>query len=81
MITTYIQQKLEEAEFKILEDGTYFGEIASSPWVWANKNSLYECQRELQEVLEEWVILHIAKREKIPGVDYGAIDTTLPEYA
>jgi predicted RNase H-like HicB family nuclease len=81
MITAYIQQKLSEAQYKILEDGTYFGDIPTCPWVWSNCPTLYECQTELQEVLEEWVVLHIAKREKIPGIDYSAMDNTLPEYA
>ena len=81
MITQIIQQKLAEAQYKILENGTYFGEIVSCPGVWANTSSLSHCQSELQEVLEEWLLLHIARQETIVGISYASLQNQLPEYA
>lgn len=55
MITDFINSKLKNAAYRILGDGTYFGEIRGIKGVWANSNSLEECREELKEVLEDWV--------------------------
>lgn len=55
-ITVYIAEAMARATYKILEDGTYFGEIPGLSGVWANESTLEECRRVLQEVLEEWLI-------------------------
>jgi hypothetical protein len=43
---------MARTKFKILGDGTYFGEVPGFRGVWANANTLEECRKELQEVLE-----------------------------
>ncbi len=67
MLSKFIQKKLLTAEYKLLKDGTYFGEISSMKGVWANKKNLEECRTELAEVLEEWFLLKVRDRERIPG--------------
>ncbi len=57
MLTTYIRAAMERAQYKILEDGTYFGEIPGFQGVWANESAHEECRGVLQEVLEEWLLL------------------------
>lgn len=54
MISDYIQNKLKTASYKILKDGTYFGEIKGIKGVWANAKTLEKCREELKEVLEDW---------------------------
>lgn len=54
MITDYIAEATARATYKILEDGTYFGEIPGLSGVWANEGALERCREVLQEVLEEW---------------------------
>lgn len=66
MITTYINWALSSANYEILEDWTYYWEIPWFDWVWANANSLTECQTELREVLEEWLVIKIRKHSFIP---------------
>ena len=39
------------------EDGVYYGEIPPLAGVWATGETVEDCQRELREVLEEWVAL------------------------
>lgn len=68
MLTQYIFQQLKKAHYKILEDGTYFGEIYGVKGVWANAPTLEECRQELQEVLEDWLLLKIKDGDKIPGL-------------
>ena len=55
MLTDYILQKLAQAQYKILDDGTYFGEIPRLQGVWASEKTLEKCRETLREVLEEWL--------------------------
>ncbi len=48
---------MQRAQYKILDDGMYFGEIPDFQGVWASKANLEECRRDLQEVLEERLLL------------------------
>jgi len=66
MLTDYILQKLTQARYKILEDGTYFGEIPGLQGVWASEKTLEKCRETLREVLEEWLILKLRDGDKIP---------------
>ena len=66
MLTDYIAQKLTQARYKILEDGTYFGEIPGLQGVWASEKTLEKCREVLREVLEEWLILKLRDGDKIP---------------
>ncbi len=67
MITNYIDTKMGKAVYKILDDGTYFGEIKGVRGVWANAKTLEACREELREVLEDWLVVHIRSGEKIAG--------------
>jgi predicted RNase H-like HicB family nuclease len=66
MLTEYILKKLAQAKYKILADGMYFGEIPGLKGVWATEKTLEKCQRELREVLEDWLILKLRDDDKIP---------------
>ena len=69
MLLNYIQKALEKAEYKKLDDDTWFAEIAGFQGVWANGDSVEECRRELQEVLEEWLVLKIKDNDPIPEIE------------
>ena len=66
MLTAYIQTAMQQAQYKILEDGSYFGEIPEFQGVWANEQTLEDCRRILQEVLEEWLLLKLRDNEEVP---------------
>ena len=53
MLTKYIHEAMKLARYKILEDGTYYGDIPGFRGVLANADNLEECRDELQEVFEE----------------------------
>ena len=59
MIIEYCQNAIENANYKKLEDGTWFAEIPGFDGVWANGASVETCRKELIEVLEEWLILKL----------------------
>ncbi len=69
MFNEYIAKKLKSARYKMLKDGSYFGEILELRGVWANAKNLEDCRQELKEVLEDWFLLKISSREKIPGFE------------
>ena len=68
MLSEFINKKLREARYKVLNDESYFGEIPGLEGVWANAKNLEDCRGELQEVLEEWLVLKIRDRERIRGL-------------
>lgn len=69
MLSEYIAKKLKSAKYKLLKDGSYFGEISGIKGVWANAKNLEDCRKELKEVLEDWLFLKIREGDKIPGFD------------
>ena len=71
MLVDYVQKAMRLARFERIEDGTYFGSIPRFKGVWANEKSRATCKRELQEVLEEWIVINLrlgATLPRIPGV-------------
>ena len=70
MLTDFINRKLNTAKYKLLKDKTYFGEIPEIKGVWANAKTLEICRKELQEVLEDWLILSIKSDKQIPGFHF-----------
>ncbi|MBU3925702.1 type II toxin-antitoxin system HicB family antitoxin [Patescibacteria group bacterium] len=67
MLSEFLSKKLKNAQYKLLKDGSYFGEISGLRGVWANAKNLEDCRKELQEVLEDWLVLKVRNKEKIPG--------------
>jgi predicted RNase H-like HicB family nuclease len=68
MLTKYIETAMQQAHYKILEDGSYFGKIPALKGVWAQEETLEACRDELQEVLEGWVVLGLHLRHSIPSL-------------
>jgi predicted RNase H-like HicB family nuclease len=67
MLSEFVFKKLKSARYKILDNGSYFAEIPGLQGVWANARNLEDCRRELKEVLEDWILLKVRDRSKIPG--------------
>lgn len=72
ILTAFTEAAMREAKYKILEDGTFYGEIPLCPGVWANEDTLEKCREVLREVLEEWLILKLRDRDPLPRL--GEID-------
>ena len=67
MITEYIFYQLSQAKYKILDDGSYFGEIPKLKGLWGEGKSLEACREDLREALEDWLVLKLQDGDKIPG--------------
>jgi predicted RNase H-like HicB family nuclease len=80
MLTRYIRAAMHRAGYEILpDDGTFYGEIEGFDGVYANTKTLETCREELEEVLEEWILLRVAKHLPLPVVD--GIELTIKEVA
>ena len=73
MLTEFIYKSLKKARYELLEDKTYYGEITGLKGVWANAKKLEDCRKELQEVLEGWLILKLRDGDSIPGLKIDKI--------
>jgi predicted RNase H-like HicB family nuclease len=71
MLVEYIQKALEKAEYKKIDDGSWFAEIPGFEGVWANGTKVEECRKELIEVLEEWLILKLRDGDPLPVLNKG----------
>lgn len=80
MLTAYIDAAMGRAHYEILPEGEgYFGSIEGLQGVWANAASLEDCRRELQEVLEEWIIVGLKMGHPIPPI--GEVELNVREVA
>ena len=65
MLSEYIGKKLKLARYKILKDGSYFGEIPGLRGVWANAKNLEDCREELRSALEDWVLFKLKEGDAV----------------
>ncbi len=68
MLNEFIEKKMREAKYKVLKDGSYFGEIPGLPGIWAANRNLEDGRMELREVLEDSLFLKVRDREPVPGL-------------
>lgn len=74
MLTKYVEAAMKKAKYKPIEDGTYFGTIPGLKGLWANAVSLEECEVELRETLEDWLIVKLRHDDALPrmgGISLG----------
>ena len=69
MLIDYIQSAMRLAQYEILEDKQYYGEIPGFDGVWAQAPNLESCREELQSALEDWLILGLRMGHKLPVVN------------
>ena len=66
MIRQYVDEALRAARYDKLEDGTFYGEVPRLRGVIATADTLEGCREQLAEVVEEWMLVRVAKRLPIP---------------
>ncbi|MGB7415756.1 MAG: type II toxin-antitoxin system HicB family antitoxin [Thermosynechococcaceae cyanobacterium] len=69
MLSAYIQAAMQQANYELLADGTFYGEIPDFQGVWANEDHLESCRSELQATLEDWLLVRVADHLPVPTVD------------
>ena len=66
MIRQYVDEALKMARYDKLDGDTFYGEVPRLRGVMATASTLERCREQLAEVIEEWVLIRVAKRLPIP---------------
>ena len=66
MIREYVEEALRRAKYEKLDDGTYYAEVPGLQGVLATGRTLEACRTALAEVVEEWILVRVARGLKIP---------------
>lgn len=66
MIRQYVEKALQSARYDKLEDGTFYGAVPRLRGVLATGDTLEESRDQLAEVVEEWVLVRVAKGLAVP---------------
>ena len=68
MLNEYMNKAMQHAQYEQIDDGTIFASIPTFEGLWANAPTQKECEKELREVLEGWILLGIAHHDDLPVV-------------
>ena len=66
MISQYVATALERAQYRLIDDATFAGTVRGLRGVIATGPTLEACRRELAEVIEEWILVRVARGLAIP---------------
>jgi predicted RNase H-like HicB family nuclease len=67
-LTEYIEAAMATARFRVLEDGTWYGEIPGLRGVYSDAKTLKQSRVILREVLEDWLVFKLWNAEPLPAV-------------
>jgi len=73
MITRYIERALERARYELLADGTFAATVRGLRGVVATGATLEACRRALAEVIEEWLLVRVARGLEVPSLDGATV--------
>lgn len=69
MICEYVKCGLRKAQYDKLENGTFVAEVPGLRGVTATARTFEKCRNQLAEVIEEWVLVRVARGLKVPALD------------
>ncbi|MGH2517041.1 MAG: type II toxin-antitoxin system HicB family antitoxin [Ktedonobacterales bacterium] len=78
MFSEYVEHAMRHARYGSLEDGSYFGDIPGFDGLWADAPTRDECVQELKNVLEDWILLHVADHTPLPQIDGLSLEVGRP---
>jgi len=73
MISRYIEQALARATYEQLEDGSWSAHVRQLRGVIATGTSIEACRSQLGEVVEEWILVRVARGLSVPRIGGVAI--------
>ena len=73
MISRYVTQALARAQYRRLEDGTFAATVRGLKGVIATGATLEVCRRDLAEVVEEWVLVRVARGLPVPALGKAVV--------
>ncbi len=66
ILSEYVDRAMTEAIYDKLEDHSFVGKIPVCKGVIAFGSTLKECQNELRSTLEDWILLGLKLRHRLP---------------
>jgi predicted RNase H-like HicB family nuclease len=66
MLTQYVAKALERAVYEPIEDGAWAASVRGLRGVIATGDSVEACRQQLAEVVEEWVLVRVARQLPVP---------------
>ncbi|PSB50554.1 hypothetical protein C7B67_14050 [filamentous cyanobacterium Phorm 6] len=69
ILSEYVDRAMTEAMYDKLEDRSFVGKIPVCKGVIAFGSTLKECQNELRSTLEDWILLGLKLRHRLPIID------------
>jgi predicted RNase H-like HicB family nuclease len=70
MLTDYIQSAMQRATYRTLDnDEGIWGEVPDLEGTWACEPTYPQCQKELQSVVESWILVKLKLGHTIPVLD------------
>jgi predicted RNase H-like HicB family nuclease len=72
VFSEYVELAMADAVYDKLEDASFSGRIPSCPGVLSFAPTLKECEEELRSTLEDWVLVGLKLRHRLPVI--GNID-------
>ncbi|MDP2935753.1 MAG: type II toxin-antitoxin system HicB family antitoxin [Dehalococcoidia bacterium] len=69
MLTEYLEKAMKHAVYEEMEECGFFGHIRELKGPWAQGASKEECQADLRQVLEEWLVLALREDEELPEIE------------
>jgi predicted RNase H-like HicB family nuclease len=73
VIRQYVETALRKARYEKLRDGTFYGEVPRLRGVLATGASLEACRDQLAEVVEEWVLVRVARGLSVPPLGKAVV--------
>jgi predicted RNase H-like HicB family nuclease len=79
MIIEYIEAARARARYELIDDEEpYYGEVPDLPGVWATRKTLEECRKNLAEVIDGWIIIHLRRGLPVPKLGEITIEEIIP---
>ena len=69
MLTEYIEKAMKRAVYEEIEEGGFFGHIPELKGPWAEGATKKECQANLRQVLEEWLVLALREDDELAEIE------------
>ncbi len=66
VLSEYVELAMADAVYDKLEDASFSGRIPSCPGVLSFAPTLKECEGELRFTLEDWVLVGLKLRHRLP---------------
>lgn len=73
MVSQYVATALERAQYRLLDDGTFAATVRGLRGVIAAGATLEACRRQLAEIVEEWVLVRVARGLTVPALGKAVV--------